>query len=149
MAQIKISQALRNAIESECASARFYALLAERTPFADARTFLRGMVAAELDHGTKIEGLAKLFGDDRLPEYPDRDVSIVETAPDWSGVDSVTFAQAIAIAIAAEHNAASYYGALAEQLPAPARDAFLGLALAEQDHAATLLAYRDGASSKR
>jgi rubrerythrin len=149
MTEIKASQAIRNAIESECASARFYDMLAARTPFPDARAFLRQMVAAELRHGTEVEALARLFADEQFPEYPDRDVSMVETAPDWGDARSVTFDRAIAIAIAAEHSAARHYAELANQLPAPARDAFHGLARAEEQHAATLVAYRDRAFQGR
>jgi rubrerythrin len=149
MTSIKASQAIRNAIESECASARFYDLLAERTPFPEARSFLRDMVAAELRHGAEIEGLGNLFEDERLPVYPDRDVSMVETAPGWGGAASLTFADAITIAVAAEQNAAIYYSALANQLPAPARDVFLRIARVEEQHAATLIAYRDGPLRER
>jgi rubrerythrin len=145
MTQIKATQAIRNAIESERASARFYEILAQRTPYPVAQTFLREMAATELRHGLEIVGLAKLLWGDAVPAHPDRDVSMVETLPNWGGAEAVTLPEGIAIAIASEQGAAAYYGALAAQLPAPAKDLFLRLARTEDEHAKSLLAYTDGA----
>jgi rubrerythrin len=148
MTRIKATQAIRNAIESEVASARFYDLLAERTPYPAARAFLREMVATELSHAAEIEGIGRLLWGDVVPEHPDRDVSMVETLPNWSGAEAVTFTEGIAIAIAAEQNAAICYGALAAELPSPAKNVFLRLARTEEQHAASLIAYRDGPVQK-
>jgi rubrerythrin len=143
MTRIKASQAIRNAVESERASARFYEMLADRTPYPAARAFLRQMVAIELSHGAEIEGIGRLLWGDAVPEDADRDVSMVETLPDWSGAEAVTLSEGIVLAIAAEQGAAVCYSALAAQLPSPAKNVFLRLARTEEQHAASLIAYRD------
>lgn len=140
MTRIKASQAIRNAIESEIASARFYDLLAERTPFPAARAFLREMVATELSHAADIEGIGRLLLGDSVPPQPDRDVSMVETLPAWGGAEAVTLSEGIAIAITAEQGAAICYSALAAQLPSPAKNVFLRLARTEEQHATSLIA---------
>jgi rubrerythrin len=145
MSQIRASQAIRNAIESERASARFYEMLAERTPFPAARAFLREMVATELLHATEIERIGKLMWGEELPDRHDRDVSMVETLPSWGGAEAVTLTEAIAVAIASEQGAALYYTALAEQIPAPAKALFQRLARTEEEHAESLVGYRDTA----
>jgi rubrerythrin len=149
MTRIKATQAIRNAIESEVASARFYEMLAERTPYPAARAFLRQMVATELSHAAEIEGIGRLLLGDAVPQHADRDVSMVETLPDWSGAEAVTLSEGIVLAIAAEQGAAICYSALAAQLPSPAKDVFLRLARTEEQHAASLIAFRDGPYQKQ
>jgi len=143
MTQTTASQAIRNAIESERESARFYQSLAERTPLPAARSFLREMAGIELVHAAEIERIGKALFGDSLPDQADSDVSMVEALPEWKDAETLKLPESVQMAIAAEHGAALYYSALAEQLPEPARDVFLRLARTEEAHAASLVEHRD------
>jgi len=141
MTTVKVAQAIRNAIEAELASARFYALLADSTDEPESRAFLARLSAQELRHASEIEQAGtELVGS--LPDYADSDVAVVETLPAWRFVDDMTLGQALEVALAAEHSAALFYEALANQLAEPVRSLFHEMASTELDHANDLEAER-------
>ena len=135
MAQLTFTQALRNAIEAEYAASRFYRLLAESTRDHEARAFLDGMAAVEVEHAHAIEVQAMSLVEGRLPNHADSIIDVIETVPTWKFVDDISFDAALEIARAAELQAELYYDAMADSLTGTARAFFRDLARLEAQHA--------------
>ena len=131
-------QAIRNAVEAELQSARFYTLLAESTDDPGSRRFLEEMADQERRHAADIERMGTELAGGSLAEQADAEVAMIETLPEWRWVDGVTLAQAVQIAIAAEDQAALYYDALADHLDEPARGFFRDLSSQEERHGVSL-----------
>ena len=138
MPNITPNQAIRNAIEAEHASARFYSLLAESTDDEKSRAFLEGMAENERLHARQIRDVGEKLVVGPLAEQADSDMSLVETLPDWRFVDGLGLPQAFEIAIAAEEQAALFYDALSDYFDEPVKTFFRDLAQTEEEHAATL-----------
>ena len=141
MPTISLEQALRNAIEAEDASHRFYTLLAECTEDDEVRTFLRQMASDEAAHKARIEQLATEATDRPLPNIPDDNVELVETRAEWSESTRLELDEAVRMAIEAEEFAALYYDAIASSCgDDKLREVFLTLAATEERHAERLRA---------
>ncbi len=132
------NQAIRNAIEAEYAAARFYSLLAESTADRRSRAFLEDMAGYERLHARHIRELGAVLVDGPLAEHADSDIGLVETLADWRFVDDIGIPEALAVALAAEEQAALFYDALAEYFDEPVKTFFLDLAATEEAHAAAL-----------
>lgn len=138
MERITPNQAIRNAIEAEHAAARFYSLLAESTTHRRSRAFLEDMAAYERRHARHVAQLGAVLVDGPLAEQADSDIGLMETLADWRFVDDIDLSDALAVALAAEEQAALFYDALAEYFDEPVKSFFLGLAATEESHATAL-----------
>jgi rubrerythrin len=145
---MKVSQAIRNAVQAEREAAKFYQGLADGTSQPEVKSFLEDMAKVEIEHARAIEEMGqRLIGGD-LADRADADLSMVETLPDWTLAVNITLAQAADIALAAEHQASLYYDALSDCFHGAARTFFLDLAKAEDDHA-DMLVLRKAAAQGR
>jgi rubrerythrin len=131
---LTLGQAMRNAIEAENAAARFYALLAQSTQDADAKTFLEQMAVQERHHAKSVADVA----DVQLPSNVTGRVELVETAPEWAYLDDITYGQALEVALEAERHAHLFYDAVAEAAKGEVADFFRALARQELDHVEAL-----------
>ena len=142
MATISLVQAIRNALEAEDAAARFYDLLAHSTDDRQARNFLLAMAEDEKRHHQQISRLALKAADQPLPDIPDDNCELVETAPEWAELDQLDYDSALAVALEAEEHAELFYDALAGALQGREGDEgkkfFQDLAATERQHATRL-----------
>lgn len=111
-----IEQALRNAIETERAAARFYSGLLPKAADEQTREFFQKMVKDEEAHAEAIERMGQRLGSKELPERPDHNIALVESCPGWGEVESIDLTQALTVAIEAENHAALFYDALADSV---------------------------------
>lgn len=143
MAPFTPQQAIRDAVEAERKAAEFYDLLAEGARDPEAKAFLAAMARAEVEHAESILALGtRLAGD--LPARPAGDVELVETLPEWRFAEGLSLDQALRVALDAEHQAAIYYDAIADLLPAPFDAFFRDLAGVEEQHARAIEARAAG-----
>jgi rubrerythrin len=133
-----VGQAIRNAVEAERGSYRFYTFIAENTTDAEARKFLKEMAEQEKMHAEAVENLGKKLAGGQLPVSADDNVEVVETAPGWKFVEDISMAEALAIAREAEQSAILYYETLADCFPEPLKDFFAQIAKSEEDHLKTI-----------
>ena len=130
----KLSQAIRNAIDSERKAARFYRQLADKSQDPATRRFFERMVEVENRHAFEIEQHGRsLVGD--LPWRGDAKLDFIETAPGWTDAEGIDVEAALRIALEAEVQASLYYDAFADALEEPGRSFFRGLSAAEEHHA--------------
>ncbi len=135
---VTLQQAVRNAVESERASAKFYRALAALDLPAEVRVFFEEMAVQEDHHAAAIQKEGqRLVGDD-LPKDADANVGAVETAPDWLVVETISAAQALQIALENEQKASLYYDAIADHCPEPEARFFRMLSETEEEHARKL-----------
>ena len=138
MSEVSVAQAIRNALEAERARARFYDRLRQQTKDPDAQAFLAQMARAEEAHARSIEDSSTALAA-TLPTDADALAGAVETAPGWEWIEDLEpRAQALQIAVEAEHNAALFYEAVADALTGEARAFFEQLAATESEHARAL-----------
>jgi len=71
-------------------------------------------------------------------ERANMDVTMVETLPEWRYVEGISLREAFEVARAAERQAALYYDALSDLFDGRAKELFLALAKAEEEHDLTL-----------
>lgn len=135
MPQISLAQAIRNGIATEEAAERFYKLLAESTDDPEARSFLTKMARQEHEHAALIAELGKRLHAGALPQRPDDNVELIETAPEWANVDNVSFKEATNLALELETHAALFYDAIADSCEGPVKELFGALAKLEERHA--------------
>ena len=128
-------RALRNAIEAERASARFYELLRDSTSDPEAKSFLTKMANDESSHARAIEDLGRKLAKNELPLRPDDNVELVETSTEWADVDEIVFEDALQVAMEAETQASMYYSVLADLFTDQRyRDFFSDLSRTEDSH---------------
>lgn len=135
---ISLSQAIRNAVEAERGSYRFYIFVAENTTDKEARGFLKEMAEQEKMHADAVENLGKKLAGGQLPVRAEDNVEVVETAPGWKFVEDISLAEALHIAREAEQSAILYYETLADFFPEPLKDFFAQIARTEEDHLRTI-----------
>jgi len=133
-----LGQAMRDAIDAEKAAAAFYESLIPKAEDADARAFLERMASEERAHARSIEAMAAKLDNGAVPGRPDTDVGDIETAPSWRAEKSISFDDALSLALEAENNAALYYDALADFAEGEVADFFRALAHTEEAHAGVL-----------
>ncbi len=134
---MRMDQAIRDAIESERAAARFYQRLHDRTMDPRAQKFLAGMVAEEERHATFLEEIAARR-DLALPDGTSPLVEVIETAPAWSDVEDIDLQEALEIAREAETQACMYYDALADHVTGDLAAFFRDMSRTEEQHMATV-----------
>lgn len=132
---ISIPQAIRNAVASEEAAAKFYRALAALDVDSGVKAFLEEMALQEDHHARAIEEAGKRLVGGDLPQYADMVVDRVEAAPEWKIVDTLTFAQALQLARENEYNACMYYDSVADACPEPVASFFRDLSRTEEEHA--------------
>lgn len=132
---LSIPQAIRNAVASEEAAAKFYRALAALDVDTGVRAFLEEMAAQEDRHAAAIEEAGKRLVGGELPTYADMKVESVEAAPDWKIADTITWEQAVQLARENEYNACLYYDSVADACPEPEASFFRQLAHTEEEHA--------------
>jgi rubrerythrin len=144
---MSLGQAVRNAIETENAAERFYAGLAARTDDGDARHFLEDMSAQEGEHAASLERFAATL-EEQAPGSADIDLGVVETGPDWLDDASLSFTEALTLALRSEEKAQGAYAGLAVSCEAPPiRRFFAEMAEAERKHAEQLSDILDAAQA--
>jgi rubrerythrin len=144
----ELRQALRNAIEVERAAARFYGKLAALATQAEARSFLERLVVEETAHAEALAAKSAELVDGALPERADWRFETVETVPDWTLADDISFEQALQLALEAEQSAELFYDALASSTTGPVSEFFQNVARNEAQHvqavAALIAKHRPG-----
>ena len=135
MTSITLGKALRNAIEAEQASERFYRLLAESTKDEKAGGFLLSMADQEKQHAALLTRMSEQLQAGELPMRADDNVEVIETVPEWADLDDISFEQALEVALQAENNAALYYDALSSMTGGETADFFSQTARTEEEHA--------------
>jgi len=140
MADMELSQAVRNAVEVERAASRFYQSLLPKAADTKARAFLEAMMAEEDHHAANIEAMGKRLLSGELPDTPaGLNCHLVETAPEWARVEEITLREALEIALEAEIHAELYYDAVADSVgKGPVSEFFSSLARDEKEHAKRL-----------
>lgn len=138
MTHLSFEQAVRNAVASEMAAARFYRALAALDVEPRVREFLEEMAAQEDAHARAIEDAGRRLTGGELPELPDMDVSRVEAAPEWLIADEIELPQAVQIARDNEYKASLFYEALADYCAKPEAEFFHKLSETEMEHAKRL-----------
>lgn len=108
-----IGQVLRNLIEIERASARFYAALSKRCLNPRAKAFLQGMIEVEELHAAQIDSLGRNLERGPLPEVANLEVKDIETPPSWPAPIYINLDTALELALQAERRAARYYRTVA------------------------------------
>lgn len=131
-------QVVRNMIEVERASGRFYSSLAKRCPNAQARSFLQGMIEVEQLHAGQIESLGRSIDDGELPEVPNLDIKHLETPPSWPAPVNINLEAALGLALEAERRAGRYYRVLAGAFSGKQAEFLYQMAETEDDHAASI-----------
>ena len=133
-----LAQVVRNMIEAERASARFYKTMAKRANHAKVRAFFLGMVDVEELHAGQIESMGQRIGADSTPEHANIPIDTVETPPSWTPDFDVDIEGALAIALECENRAGRFYrmvaGYLEDEHAAFVRD----MADTEDDHAQSI-----------
>jgi rubrerythrin len=135
---LTVKQAVRNAVDSEYAAARFYRALVALDLEPKVREFFDDMAQQEEVHARSIEEAGKRLVGEELPEHADMNVSEVEAAPEWLVVESIDAHQALAMARENEYRASLFYDALADYCPEPEARFFRDLAQCEIEHARRL-----------
>jgi len=140
MATVTLGQAVRDAITSERAAARFYDRLArEAARDQETRDFFVALAGIEGEHAAALEGFGeRLETDEELPQRAGDRVALVEVAPEWLLAGSrgrrIALGHAVELAIEQEACANRYYDALAAGGQGPVREFFRALARAEVGH---------------
>jgi rubrerythrin len=137
MTSITLAQAIRDAVASERAAARFYQQLHDRTTSLQAQRFLKGMADEEARHAAILEVMAERR-DIALPEGESPLVEVVETAPAWKDVEDISIEDALEIAREAETQACLYYDALADGVDGELAAFFRGMSNTEKQHIETV-----------
>lgn len=135
---LTVQQAIRNAVESERAAARFYRALTALELEPEVQRFFEEMAEQEDQHAMSIEANGKRLVGGDLPERADMKVESVESAPEWLVVETITPAEALQIARDNEYKASLYYDTLADFCPEPEAEFFRQLAKTEIEHAKRL-----------
>jgi rubrerythrin len=135
MPMTSLAQAIRNAVEAEHAAARFYQRLLANTEDASARQFLERLVREEIDHARQIDERGRELAGTDLPAAGNRLSELVETAPGWEHVEDVSLAEALQVALEAEHQACLYYSAVADAFEGRDAEFFESLSRVEAEHA--------------
>ena len=145
MAKISVAQAVRNCIEAERASARFYRLLEESTSDAEAKKLLGRMAQDETKHAEAIEKMASDLVEGELPLHADDGARLIEVAEGWQEIDDIDWASALEMAMEGETNAAMVYDAMADFFgEEKVKRFFRDLSETEEGHHAMLQKIREG-----
>jgi rubrerythrin len=118
----------------ERASSRFYGELAEHSSDPAAKEFLTGLAHEEAAHERAIAEFAQREYPAALTAAPLPGWRHLETALDWDSDSDLTLADALVLALEAEHHAALHYETLADALDGEPREFFLRLARSELEH---------------
>jgi rubrerythrin len=140
MVTLTLAQAVRNAMEAERAAARFYQELADRADDARTRKFFQNMVEVERQHFSEVEEVGRQLVEGTIPVDPNTDVTVIETAPEWTQIDWIDIDEALQLALECEQRACLFYGALADHFPSPGAEFFRTLSGVEKEHARMLQA---------
>lgn len=135
---LTVRQAIRNAVESERAAAKFYRALTALELEPEVVRFFEDMAEQEDRHAASIEANGKRLVGGDLPERADMKVESVETAPEWLIVESISPQEAVQLARENEYKASLYYDTLADFCPEPEAEFFRQLAQTEIEHAKQL-----------
>lgn len=134
MAAFTVEQAIRNAIKAERAAEAFYRRLAETTEDARARELLLRMAEQENGHANAIEKLGAKLSPKDLSVGADWNVELIETSPEWDSGQSISFQQAMEIALENEQHAEMFYDAMADSMEGDTADFLRGISRTERDH---------------
>lgn len=135
---LSLSQAIRNAVESELAAMRFYRALAALDLEPKVQEFFQEMAEQELHHADWIRDHGRRLVEGELADKPEGNVRVVETSPEWMVADTITPAQALQLALDNEYKASLYYDAIADSCPEPEAEFFRQLSKTEEEHAKKL-----------
>lgn len=139
-----LKQALRNAIEVEWAASRFYERLAPKAADTQACEFLLWIADEEIRHANALAERSYELCGAEIPEAANFDIEGMETVPQWSCADNVSYAQALQVAQQAEEHTELFYEALAGTATSPAAQAFFReIAESEARHARTIAGLRE------
>ncbi len=138
MTKMTLGQAVRNVIEAEKASEKFYISLKEYSDDDNAKAFFDEMAAKEREHIRMIETLWNDAGQGDLPEKADRELGFVETVSIWKDAVDISYKEALVVARDAENQALLYYEALSDSFEGEVKELFATLAKQEEGHAKQL-----------
>ncbi len=138
MSKTTLEQALRNAIDAERAAERFYSELASSMDNAQVADFFEIMAAQEAEHAGIISDYGDRLMAGELPAEPDMAVEMIETAPNWAYVESLSLEQALQMALELERHAQLYYETLADTIEGEIGQFYRVVAGQERQHAVQL-----------
>jgi rubrerythrin len=130
-----LARALRDTLELQSASARFFGDLARQASNPDTRKLLFDFARVEQLLVLQVDSMAEQFSATPLPPRCDPRIPGIKTAPEWSSVPSLSVEQAIAVALDCTRRAFHHHTAMAMKFDGPAGDVFLTLAQADEDRA--------------
>ena len=133
-----LGQVVRNMIEAERASARFYKTMALRANHLKVRAFFLGMVDVEELHAGQIESMSQSIDSDPVAEHANIPVDTVETPPSWTPSFDVDLRGALAIALDCERRAGRFYRMVAGYLLDDHAAFVREMADTEDDHARSI-----------
>jgi len=138
VASITVSQAIRNAIESEKSAGDFYRSLVPRARDPNTAQLLEAMSRDEEAHARQLVRLAESLAATPLPPAADDLAHLVESTPPLSSGAGVSFVKALYLALDAEHHAAHFYTVVADATSGGVSTLFNRLAAIERLHAEKL-----------
>jgi rubrerythrin len=134
MATTTLAQAVRNSVKAKRAAESFYRTLAAATKDIQARDFMNQTAMQESDHARVIERFGEGLATGSLSIGADWNVEAIETSPEWTYHQNITYEQALEIALENEQHAELFYDALADSVEGSVSVFFRNIAYAERDH---------------
>jgi rubrerythrin len=138
LSSFTLAQVVRNMIEAERASARFYKAMAGRARNARVRAFFLGMVDVEELHAGQIESSGLSLVIETVPDVANIPIDTVETLPSWTPNFDGDLEGALAIALECESRAARFYRMVASYLQDEHAAFVREMADTEDDHARSI-----------
>lgn len=133
-----LARALRDTLEVQSASARFFHELATQSKNPDTQKLLVDFSHVEQLLALQVESMVGRILPGPLPARADPRIAGIKTAPEWSRLPELTVEQAIAIALDCTRRAFHHHTDMAMKFDGRAGDYFLSLAQADEDRAKML-----------
>jgi rubrerythrin len=133
-----LEQAVKNAIETERAAARFYEIMQGFTDDEVIREFLKKMQEQEQTHAEEIARIGAVLEAGELPAGGDTRLFETLRAPEWAATENMTLGEALEVALEAERRATAYYSVLSQVTSGGAGEFFSMMERVEAEHVEAL-----------
>lgn len=130
-----LARALRDTLEVQSASARFFSELATHASNPDTQKLLFDFSHVEQLLTVQVDSMVGKLLPGALPAHADPRIAGIKTAPEWSSLPNLSVEQAIAVALDCTRRAFHHHTDMAMKFDGPAGDFFLSLAQADEDRA--------------
>jgi hypothetical protein len=117
MTSYTLDQAIRNALESERAAARFFRVQASREASPATHDLVLHFAERAEQDADKLERVASRVEEGEFAHYADIQVSALPAAPSWTSPEDVSSSKAVSAAKDFACQAAVFYDLLAEASP--------------------------------